>query len=943
MTPARTSWTDLPADIRTNIIHRVSGTQPLQTGTLHHMAVSRQWMDATCRGVRSLVLKRPDRAYLRSDFRLRFLSFFPNLQALEFPDSCLSSSSDLTADSLLTSIAALYPTLEVLRIGHHCGPCNGPSPSALANLFRRCPGLKELRCENLGPRQQLPEELGHLTGLTSLSLACKYSEPVAGPRFVLPESVTRLTALKELSLHAAGLFHLPPGMFAALSELTVLKIWCSELLSLPPDFTSLQGLECLHLFAPKLTALPHALSRLSSLPELMVCVSCQADVQRVFTDLPSLRCLKVIGRPSTGMRELPEALSLYTALESLDLSLFFYLQSLPESLCLLPGLTASIHSNISPSACAATAAPGMRLVPGTSRARLSPFLGFLSNALDAFSGLHTLDISNCPSLCSLPKALGSLHTLSNLFLVDCPRLTAIPDSICSMRALDSLALNNLGISCLPESFGQLPRLKTLRLCYCLRLRQLPDSVGRLSVLQLLEITDCHALRRLPDSFGQLKCLQQLSIDTVGIQSLPDTLVLLPALQRIYLSELHHLKQLPAEFDRLSQLTSLDITNCASFQRLPDDFGRLPALVNLTLSKLGLQSLPFPLTLPCLTQLTLELVMRLEVVPDFTEGELMSLRRLTLERFHGGALSQGIGQIRCLTELRINRCKNLKTLPASIGQLEWLDQLHVSSCPALRRLPETIGALSRLRVLHLFDVSLDSLPESIARLTGLQSLSLHSAGRFPRLPQPVLRLTALQNLFIASTCLVELPGNLHEMRSLRKLELELHSLRVLPETLGRMGTLTCLILYGCPNLQSLPESMTQLVGLQELQLRKCPALVTLPLRAGQLPGSCKLIVSACPNLEIPTHVVNAEEREGMDMWEEEHQEVEEEVDEETGENEAVGENVLRVSRRLIYDERDDEASRGDTGVDEDGDGCGWMLEEDSAENSENECLSSRLRF
>lgn len=64
---------------------------------------------------------------------------------------------------------------------------------------------------------------------------------------------------------------------------------------------------------------------------------------------------------------------------------------------------------------------------------------------------------------------------------------------------------------LPESLGQLKKLKTLSIRSCRGLKALPESLGDLQLLQVLDLQDCCQLAVLPQSCRQLSSLHTLQV------------------------------------------------------------------------------------------------------------------------------------------------------------------------------------------------------------------------------------------------------------------------------------------------------------------------------------------------------------------------------------------------------------------------------------------------
>ncbi|KAI3785028.1 hypothetical protein L1987_44137 [Smallanthus sonchifolius] len=119
----------------------------------------------------------------------------------------------------------------------------------------------------------------------------------------------------------------------------------------------------------------------------------------------------------------------------------------------------------------------------------------------------------------------------------------------------------------------------------------------------------------------------------------------------------------------------------------------------------------------------------------------------------------------LTELEIDRCYDLKQVPASICDLVHLEKLSITNCHELEALPIVLGSLSKLEILRLHSCTrLAKLPESIGNLHNLVFLDI-------------------------SDCL---------------------SINSLPDQIGELNGLRVLKMSGCHGLEELPASVTNLL-------------------------------------------------------------------------------------------------------------------------------------
>ncbi|CAI7815577.1 unnamed protein product [Closterium sp. NIES-53] len=132
--------------------------------------------------------------------------------------------------------------------------------------------------------------------------------------------------------------------------------------------------------------------------------------------------------------------------------------------------------------------------------------------------LQQISINGCDSLEILPESICFL-LLSCLSISYCRSLTSLPHHIGALSHLETLNLLDLGdIRALPESLGNLPRLKTLELDLP-ALEHLPESFCESSLpacLEKLSLSRCEKLQELPPSLYTLTRLKSLHIELCSL-------------------------------------------------------------------------------------------------------------------------------------------------------------------------------------------------------------------------------------------------------------------------------------------------------------------------------------------------------------------------------------------------------------------------------------------
>jgi len=174
------------------------------------------------------------------------------------------------------------------------------------------------------------------------------------------------------------------------------------------------------------------------------------------------------------------------------------------------------------------------------------------------------------------------------------------------------------------------------------------------------------------------------------------------------------------------------------------------------------------------------------------------------------------------------CTIQTSLPQSLEGLAALSELSLDNCSKLKTLPQFKGLVA-LKILDLHAcASLHGLPDLP---TGLESLDLGGCVELKLLGK-LQSLTALKTLNMDGCAKVtSLGDHPHELAALKSLEdLNLRNckgLKELPQALTQLESLTALNLNQLCELEELPEPMSNLQKLKKLNLCYCLKLKTLP--------------------------------------------------------------------------------------------------------------------
>ena len=219
-----------------------------------------------------------------------------------------------------------------------------------------------------------------------------------------------------------------------------------------------------------------------------------------------------------------------------------------------------------------------------------------------------------------------------------------------------LYLNDMQLTELPETIGQLIQLKLLNLSNN-QLTELPETIGQLIQLQSLDIVD-NQLFRLPESLGNLVDLQSLNLFN------------------------NHLSMLPESFGQLKKLSFLTLGN-NNFAKLPDWLGQLTQLQDLQLSNNQLISLPDSL------------------------GQLAQIQYLTLTNNELKSLPPSLSQLNLLTNLYLSD-NDLVMLPEAMGNLIELQNLELSN-NHLTDIPSSLSKLNHFNKVVYYNSSIKDNP------------------------------------------------------------------------------------------------------------------------------------------------------------------------------------------------------------------------------------------
>ena len=439
-----------------------------------------------------------------------------------------------------------------------------------------------------------------------------------------------------------------------------------------------------------------------------------------------------------GLTRVPEAVSLMTEVEVLDLS-GNPITRIPDNLSKLTNLKV------------------LRL----NECRLKnvskdPGLTETIAVITQLSSLEELDLS-WNSIKRLPKGFSNLKQLKKLTLSNCS-LTEIGADITQLSSLEELDLSYNPVEILPEGFSNLKQLRKLSLASC-RLTNHTDIGTDITQLTSLEELDLawNAIKRLPEGFSNLNQLRRLNLRDCGLAKIGTDITKLTSLEELDLSW-NPIKSLPEGFSILNQLRRLNLRDCG-LTKISTDITKLTSLEELDLAWNPIKRLP----------------------ESFSN--LKQLRHLRLSSCGLTEIGTGITQLTSLEELDLSRIP-IKRLPEGFSNLKQLKILRLSSC-GLTEIATGITQLTSLEELDLSENPIKKLPKGFSNFKHVSGLNLHSC-KLTEMPDEVFEMLNMEALNLGNNQLKELPLNLANLKRLKILELSANPLQIPPPEVCQQG-------------------------------------------------------------------------------------------------------------------------------------------------------------
>ncbi len=200
-------------------------------------------------------------------------------------------------------------------------------------------------------------------------------------------------------------------------------------------------------------------------------------------------------------------------------------------------------------------------------------------SLADFPALRRLSLRNQSRLATLPPAVATASALTELDL-SYTGIISLPDSLSALPKLQHLYLSGIGYKSLPDNLPPLPALRYLNLDRN-ALESLPDSIGQFSTLRWVRLNE-NKLTSLPASTANWKDIRRLYLRGNNLTKLPEAILEMTSLEQLDLGD-NDLDSLPEELcTKLPNLTRIDLDGNKRLAKLPEAFGKMPALTHVFL-------------------------------------------------------------------------------------------------------------------------------------------------------------------------------------------------------------------------------------------------------------------------------------------------------------------------------------------------------------------------
>lgn len=227
------------------------------------------------------------------------------------------------------------------------------------------------------------------------------------------------------------------------------------------------------------------------------------------------------------------------------------------------------------------------------------------------------------------------------------------------------------------------------------------------------------------------------------------------------------------------------------------------------------------------------------------------------------LPVGCGHFINLDSLKLN-ISGIELLSPDISRLKSLRYLNIESMQQHQSLFPDFNGLDSVEELSFYLCNFSEIPPSIFNLHKIKKLNIdasYSPSKIFTISSNINKLYQLKELKISHSSLDKLPDEIGDLLLLESFCLYCIMLTQLPKTIGNLGNLKKLHLYGCTRLTNLPDSLSLLTNLRtlsitELRISYIPSVLfkmsflqSLQLECGAFEKEINSLRKALPNTII----------------------------------------------------------------------------------------------
>ncbi|XP_059299422.1 disease resistance protein Roq1-like [Lycium ferocissimum] len=201
----------------------------------------------------------------------------------------------------------------------------------------------------------------------------------------------------------------------------------------------------------------------------------------------------------------------------------------------------------------------------------------LPSSVGQLSGISLLDLRSCQNLVRLPASVSEMRKLKSLTLKGCSRLAFFPENLGDLNQLEELYAGNTSIWKLPDSIGNLSKLKVLSLRRGRKVKRqcagsliLPSAwvFHGLRELKSLDLSGCNLCDNQTAALMNFPSLLELNLSRNKFISLPDIFSRLSRLRYLNITHCQELKELPILPPSIEELYAEDFLAKQSIVKLP---------------------------------------------------------------------------------------------------------------------------------------------------------------------------------------------------------------------------------------------------------------------------------------------------------------------------------------------------------------------------------------